>query len=482
MATKSDIKIGIKDVVWNYAGSILSLGMNLIILPIILRILPSNDLGMWYVFSSIAGLITLIDFGFSPSISRCVTCCWCGADELKKEGLAEITENSTPNYSLLKSLARASKLIYLLMAIISGIILLSVGSIYIYKISLNSGSNNSYYFYAWIIYIAAIITNLYFSYWPAFLKGIGAIKELNIATIISRVIYIVIAAIGLLIGGGLIAISLSLLVSGIILRLLSKRYFDIMVGKDYELSSYDKCNYPKKIFTQILPSSSRYGIVSIGVFLSTRAITLLCSYYLGLNATASYGLSMQLIDFMGSFSQLLFHSYSPLIVSSRIGNDKKRVLSLLSITVSFQLIVGFLGITGLIFFNRLLLNLIGSNAVLLSRNMLLVLGGVLLFEWNSSIFVNFIMTSNSIPFAKSSIISGVLITLTTFILLRFTNMGLWSLIIGKAVIGFMYNYWYWPRFVCKDLNVTIIYLLRYGYQSLLKKAIKIIKIAPKKAI
>ena len=172
---KTRINITKKDIIWNYAGSILNLGMSLFILPVILTMLPSNDIGIWFVFSSISGLISLIDFGFSPSISRSVTCAWCGAVDIKKDGLATLSVNSDPNYSLLKSLAMACKKIYLLMSIIAGIILFTAGTYYINKLILRNENSNEYYMLSWIIYAVSIVTNLFFSYWPSFLKGIGAI-------------------------------------------------------------------------------------------------------------------------------------------------------------------------------------------------------------------------------------------------------------------------------------------------------------------
>lgn len=471
---KSNINITIKDVIWNYAGSILNLGMNLILLPIILKVLTSNELGMWYVFSSIAGLLVLIDFGFSPSISRSVTCAWCGAKKLKKEGLDTTNVNLAPNYSLLKSLTIACQRIYLIMASIAGIILFTVGTYYIINLTLNSGSNYSYYLFAWIIYGVSIVINLYFSYWSSFLKGIGAIKESNIATILSRSIFIVMSALGLLLGGGLIAISLSMLISGIVLRILSKKSFKKIVGKEYLMASSDSENYPKAIFHQLLPSSSKYGIVAIGGFLSTRAITLLCSSFLGLEITASYGLTIQLFDFAGSLSQLLFQSYAPMITSAKISNDKERVTTLFAITIAFQSVVGFFGIIGICFFGTIFLNFIGSNASLLSTNMLFALGVVLFFEWNSSVFVNFIMTSNRIPFAKASIISGALIALISYILLKYTAFGVWSLIVGRGIVGFLFNNWYWPMYVCKELNLSTKDLLHTGYRSLSIKLTELI--------
>ena len=60
------IKITKQDIMWNYAGSIFNIGMGIFVLPFVLKMLTTDELGVWYVFGSIAALITLLDFGFSP--------------------------------------------------------------------------------------------------------------------------------------------------------------------------------------------------------------------------------------------------------------------------------------------------------------------------------------------------------------------------------------------------------------------------------
>ena len=64
------IKVSKKDVIWNYAGVIASLGSNLLMLPIVLYFLTGAQVGLWYVFQSMASLSTMFDFGFTPTFSR----------------------------------------------------------------------------------------------------------------------------------------------------------------------------------------------------------------------------------------------------------------------------------------------------------------------------------------------------------------------------------------------------------------------------
>lgn len=76
-----------KNLLWNYIGYGVSLGVNLFLLPIVLFFLSSEELGLWYVFLSISTFINLVDFGFSPQLARFVTYAYTGAGVLQKEGV-----------------------------------------------------------------------------------------------------------------------------------------------------------------------------------------------------------------------------------------------------------------------------------------------------------------------------------------------------------------------------------------------------------
>jgi hypothetical protein len=166
------ITITRKDVAWNYTGNILSIAVNVIILPVVLRMLSSDELGLWYVFSSISGLALMVDFGFSPTITRNVTYCWCGARELRAEGTPEIDDEGAPNFALLGGLVAASKRIYLILSLVAGLLAFTAGTLYVRQ-ALPEGSIQ--YLIAWAVYALSIPISLYYSLWFPVLKGIGAV-------------------------------------------------------------------------------------------------------------------------------------------------------------------------------------------------------------------------------------------------------------------------------------------------------------------
>src|SRR5262249_55697048 len=73
---------------WSFLATALRFGWALFILPLVLRRVPPEELGLWYVFLSLGALASLIDFGFAQTINRAAGYLWAGAAELSPYGLA----------------------------------------------------------------------------------------------------------------------------------------------------------------------------------------------------------------------------------------------------------------------------------------------------------------------------------------------------------------------------------------------------------
>ena len=446
------ISITKKDIAWNYLGTILNQGMNVLILPFILRLLSPQELGLWYVFASVAALVQLMDFGFAPSIMRNISYAWSGAKELKSDGISGTNANKDRDYSLIGSLVSASKKIYLIISLSAGIVLLSVGSIYVNSLL---PQNSEQMMLAWIVYALAVYINLYYSYLSAMLRGIGKIKETNQALVMSRALYVVSAIIGLLLGGGLLWMSASYLFSGLLMMFMSKIYFKRSIGHELDISHSGSKDQAANIMRTIWPNAKKQGIVTIGAWMTTRASTLICSSFLGLETTSQYGLSLTLINITGGIASLLFGSYAPELASLKINDEKKRYIKIFSRAISVQWFVAILGISMITFAAPPVLKAIGSNSKLLPTGTLFILGVVYFLEWNHSTFATLITLSNSVPFVKSAMYSGTSIVVLSFLSIWLTDFQIIGLILSQGIVQLAYNNWRWPKLVLDENNITI---------------------------
>ncbi|PTJ90094.1 hypothetical protein BU020_13060, partial [Staphylococcus simulans] len=78
---------------------------------------------------------------------------------------------------------------------------------------------------AWLFYFVSIVLNISFSYWNAVLKGIGAIKTYNQILVITKVMQLLVSVILLIMGYGIIGVSVAYLISVIINRLLQSTMY-----------------------------------------------------------------------------------------------------------------------------------------------------------------------------------------------------------------------------------------------------------------
>ena len=81
-----------KDVLWNYGATFLKIAVSVLLLPFVLKMLPSETVGVWSVFMTITAFSTMLDFGFGPTFSRNVSYIYSGVKALKQKDLRALKE------------------------------------------------------------------------------------------------------------------------------------------------------------------------------------------------------------------------------------------------------------------------------------------------------------------------------------------------------------------------------------------------------
>ena len=105
------IEITKKDILWGYAGQFFMIGSGLFTLPVILRMLTSEEIGMNYLMLTVSTMVSLLDFGFSSQFGLNFTLVHSGAQRLLKEGV-EHRKDVTVNYHLLSVLIKTAKMVF----------------------------------------------------------------------------------------------------------------------------------------------------------------------------------------------------------------------------------------------------------------------------------------------------------------------------------------------------------------------------------
>lgn len=446
------MEIGRKDVIWNFMATFMRVASGLIVLPLVLRLLPSQEVGLWNIFVTIGSLATLLDFGFANSFTRNVTYIFSGVRELKKEGFdAVFTDDKTIDYGLLKSVISAMRKYYGILAGIFLVIFFVISPYYLNHILKGYEGNKHEILIGWLTYGVLVSYQLYTYYYGSILSGRGKVKRFQQILIIGQISRIATSAVLLLLGFGIMSLVVGQLVSDVVNRtFFYNSFFDKDIKEKLKINPVIKVNEVMKIMT---PNAAKIGLTTLGGFLASKIIILIAPIYLPLTDIASYGTTKQMLDLITSLGFLWFGTYYPKITLHRVSNDYNQIKRMyLKGKLSMVLVFIVCGL-GLIFVGPPLLALIHSKTHLLPAIMTSVFLIQVFLETNHGLAAQMILTKNEVPFAKASIISGVATTLLLFIALKFTHIGIWGMILAPGIVGITYQNWKWPLVVIKDLNI-----------------------------
>lgn len=454
------VNIGKGDIVWSYIGTFFRVSTNVLLLPIIIGYLTESELGLWYVFASISQFVILFDFGFAPSFARNIAYIWCGAKELRNESLEAVKCNDT-DWTEFSIILHSCKYVYLFISLLALLILLSVGSVYIIKVS------SVTYLSAWIVYSGAVFLNLLYSYYTSFLRGIGAIAENNKASIISKLVQLFFCWLLLELNYGLLGVSVAYLLSGIALRLFSKIYFDRYENIGQHLRNVIVDSMLKKCIDRIRTiwhNSSREGLVTLSNYLNSQANTLICSYMIGLSATGSYGVSLQIATLVSTVSSIPFATYQSKMQEYAISSDTESNMRLFSFgIISFISAYIIIASCSLLFVP--IIHVIKPSFTMDINLYLLILLQIFLWAYYG-LYCSFISSYNKLPYTRTLIVSSFATVLLSICLVKFSDLGVWGLVVSPIIVS-IYNVWKWPYVVKKDyLYTTYFQIMRFGTQSM----------------
>jgi len=455
------ITVSKKDIFWSYLGQFFSIASGLITLPLILRMLSTEEIGMNYLMLTLGSLVSLFDFGFSPQFGRNITYVFSGARELKKEGIEKTPSNNEVDYGLLTQMIGTARFVYRRLSFVVLTVMLTLGTLYIHRVTEGfSNINNS--FLIWIIFCISTFFNIYYSYYSSLLIGKGLIMESKKAMVYSKLSYIFTTFLLLLLGLGLLGVTLANLIAPFINRYLSYRFFFTKDLNEKITQFLPEKSEILKLFKTIWHNSRKLGLVFVGSYAITRLSLFLAGLYLPLEKVASYGLMMQLAGIIAGISSTLFYAYQPTLASLRVTNDNAKLIILFAFSMNVFYTLFILGSFALIFIGPWVLSVINSNAVLPAIHILAIYLLITLLENNHSNFATLIVTKNEIPFLKPALIAGGLIALGSYLTLEYTTWGILGLVLVQGLSQILYNNWKWPLLVFREFNIRPCGFIRIG--------------------
>ncbi|MDE6285220.1 MAG: oligosaccharide flippase family protein, partial [Bacilli bacterium] len=441
----TDIKITKKDVIWSYLAQFFNLGVGFITLPVILKMLDADEVGLNYILVSINSVIVLFDMGFSAQFGKNITYVLSGAQSIEKEGISSLYENSI-NEKLLACLLATAKTIYKSISLLALIPLLTIGTYYIWKVTNNGASINNLLL-IWIIFCVSCFFNLYFLYYNSFLQGRGLVKEAKQGQILSRITQIAVMFSMLFCGCGLLSVVVANLIAPFSFRFFAnKKFFDSYIKtviKTYPIASEDM----KYTFKILLFNAKKMGVIGVLASALVYASTLIVGAFLPLSEVGSYGLMIQLLGIIGGVSTLFFYSLTPelskCIVKKQFSTLRERFGFSIFSFIAIQLIgLGAMMIAPICF------RLLGFETQLPSYLIILLFYIYRFIELNQSLYCQLLLLENNLIFYKSAIWSCI-IGVILLLLFLYLGWGFYGIFLAQMLPLCAYTAWKWPIYSSK---------------------------------
>jgi hypothetical protein len=443
-------------VVWSWMSNGLRLALGVLLLPLVLRNLSSEELGMYYVLLSLVALAPVIDFGFSPTIIRFVSYAMGGAETLQAHGFPKAT-NAAPNSRLLWQLFFTTRTLYRYMSA-AVLVVVGVWGTYMVGLRLHETPSPNITRAAWVITLAATVLDIYSNWAVIFLRGMNEVLVSVRIGFVASVVKFVVASALLLGGGGLLSLPLGSLVGSLLQQSLARWQCRKKLGA-YPMSERAEIWQNLRV---LWPNSWRLGLMTLNSCLVGQANTAICVKLLGLAENAQYGLSTQLLGMISGMAAVWTTVKWQLIGQYRAQHDHAAMRRVLWPRFWLQHVTFLVLAGGLIVCGPPLLKWIGSGKQMLPQTWLLVQTLYFLLELHLSFWVVLILTENRVPFVWPGLATSVCSLGLALTLSHYTRLGIGALVLSPVIAGSLFNYWYWPRVGARALDGTFLGFLSGG--------------------
>ncbi|MBM4148453.1 MAG: hypothetical protein FJ224_05365 [Lentisphaerae bacterium] len=442
---------------WGLLSGVLRAGSVMALLPLILRLVPTEELGVWYVFLSLVSIPLVINDGFSTSMARAAAYLWAGADSLLTFGFSKPPENDTgpePNRQAMAELLVALRFYYRAFATVCWIVLASAGTAWVWRVT-SSIPDSADLRTGWIVYITLFAWVFSGHQWPSLLSGINQVRRLHQIVVCSVVAYMLVTAAGLLMGFGVWALMAGNVAMELLYRFAARSAFRRYAGYLPRVSGRPKW----RLVAGLWPNAWRTAAHSFAAYMAMPALVLVSSAFLDLATTASLGLTVRMVSSLIALSAIWVHVKVPHMNILRVQGylSQMALLFVQKIRLSnLTFLAGAMALAGPV---PLALDLLGARTQLLPFWPRIVFLLAWLIQMNRSLHFSLVLSENVCPFAWRSLLTGASTLAAAFLLAP--RFGIWGLLAPAVIVPTYINAMVLTRFAASLRIPTRTYLAMF---------------------
>jgi O-antigen/teichoic acid export membrane protein len=447
------MKVTRADLFWNYGATFMRVASALIVLPVILRMLPEEEVGLWTVMISLNSMIYLLDFGFFQTFSRAVTYIYSGASSLQKEGFVPVEKSVNElSYPLLKGLLKSMRRFYGSVSLILLLLLSTAGVWYIERLLTGFSGDRSSAMIAWFAYGVLLCYQFFTYYYDAALFGRGMIKRSRQIIVFSQSLHIILSTVLLLSGFGILSLVAGQTLATLVNRTLAKMTFYDRETRD-SLSRVESYDW-RAILRTLFHTAYKNGLASLSWVFTNRMLAIIGALYVPLSVMASYGITKQITDVTITLSTAWFFTYYPKLTGEQIKNGVTEVKRIYIKARIVAILIFFAAMLFVPLAGEHILRYIGSSTDLLPDLLIILLFVASLLESLTSISTSVLLSRNEVPHYIAQSLTAVVAVLFIVLAMNYVHAGVATLIIVPMAVQLAYQHWKWTSLLFRELGVT----------------------------
>jgi O-antigen/teichoic acid export membrane protein len=422
---------------WGLANTLLRVGSPLIFLPVLLRSLSAQELGVWYLVLSMYAFASTLEMGVAATISRAIGLLKGGALSLKQHGFVA-GDQERPNIPWIERLIPTSRWMGMGVALVM-VVAAIIMAPYLEKKFVSELGDIGIFQPLIIIAVFTLAGNILGGHAAGVVIGLNR-QELVLKRTFIISVFQTLVGLAILIGGGKILGLATIYLGASILTWLWNEWSLHACCKEAGITPR-RFYFDLPCFVALRPTWLRNSAVFLGGYFVMNSGILVSGFTLGLEETARWGLTMQAMTALNSFCQIGINSIVPEMSVLRGAGRDSELVDLFGRRLRFGLLVFLTGGVALILGGDLLLGLIDAKTTFLPAGYLIAVIIVQALEFNHSAHATVVLSANYNPFAVVSILGGGLVLLATDWMTR--HFGVAGLISGRGLVQAMVVNW-WP--------------------------------------
>ena len=402
---------------------------NLLLMPILFRLLGKEELGLWFLLGNSQAFLGLLGLGIAPTLARHIA-------------LAKGNSGSDPEASLttesqkhIADLIITGKIIFKSLAIFVFVVALLSGYVLIKHIALKEITFQEVSI-SWTILCLGFAVEVWVSYLSCWLEGLGyvgwdslIVTAVSISTVVANVFVV-------LNGGGLLALSVVTVVAGITQRICMLAFIRLRkVDFSFEHGKWNK-TYAKKMVKPAL----YFWLTALGMFLILKTDQYFITVVSGIDKIPAYNAAYQLASNLRNVALPFALSASAFISQMWQAGDFEGVHQLVRRSCNFGLSIMCFGSGYLIVMGKDITDLWLGSGVFAGSAILVTFCAMFMFEVQNVCLMYGARATEYEKFAGASLGAGVLNLIFTAILIK--PLGLTGVALGTLIAQLLTSNWY----------------------------------------